>query len=276
MTTEDTTGSTESTPPKRSRGIWAIGSDVGIPNFSFQLGPDGVPSVEAAGSMSVSVRTDMWRFWLRGAIDAAAVAADVAGHIPLMLERVEAGAATYAVDLADLAIRELIASMQAITASAFAIDGFYATVKYRSPPHPDQAKWDDNETARYKQITETFFYHLRIGDQKVKKQIRTWVSELYEFRDAAVHPPSKHREFVYRPDLNASVDPSFDTFRRKNAVEAPAKAIVILDYLVSYLGKGSDELAQQKPGARRFMDELFDQYEAAEGLPAVARHEPKG
>lgn len=44
--------------------------------------------------MTLSLRTDMWRFWLREAIDAAVVADVVADEIPLLYEQFEAGNAT--------------------------------------------------------------------------------------------------------------------------------------------------------------------------------------
>jgi hypothetical protein len=52
-------------------------------------------------------------------------------------------------DLDRLAIRELIASMRAITASAFAIDVFYASIKVRSPEQPRQDVWREKRTARH-------------------------------------------------------------------------------------------------------------------------------
>jgi hypothetical protein len=42
----------------------------------------------------------------------------------------------------------------------------------------------------------------------------------------------------------------------------------------SFLQSGSAELAEQKQGARRKMDLLLDQYEAAGVFPAVTRREP--
>ena len=56
-------------------------------------------------------------------------------------------------------VSELKAAMRATTSAAFAIDAFYASVKERSPEHPDADKWRANRTARNKQIAETFRYH---------------------------------------------------------------------------------------------------------------------
>lgn len=205
MTAADSTGGEDATPPGKSRGVAFMGSDVGMSGMSFPLDASGVPILDDVPPLTFTLRTDLWRFWLRGAIDAAVVTAEVADQIPPLYEQVEAGKAKYA-DVYELCERELIASMQAITSSAFAIDAFYASVKYRSPPHPDQAAWNKNRLAREKQLTETLFYHLRIRDQEVKKQIRNWISPIYQLRDSAVHPPSEFRDPIYRPDINCHVD----------------------------------------------------------------------
>jgi hypothetical protein len=79
---------------------------------------------------------------------------------------------------------------------------------------------------------------------------------------------------MYRPDLNVALDQSFSVFRRENAVTATAMVMSMFDYFVSFMDKGSNELAEQKPGARRNMDALLDRYEAAAIFPTVERREP--
>ncbi|MGD1281339.1 hypothetical protein ACKUUI_05950 [Mycobacterium seoulense] len=244
-----------------------------MPNLVFSLDDNGVPTV-GPDPVILSLRTDMWRFWLREAVDTAAVAAAVADEIPPLYEQFELGEATDE-ELDELSIRELIASMRAITACAFAIDAFYAGVKARSPKHPDQEAWSRNKTPRPTQVTETIIYHLKIADSGVRNKMRTWVPEIYRLRDLAVHPDSEFQEAVYHPDLNVGVDQKFMIFRRDNAVKATAATLAMLDYFVLYLDRGSEELAQQKEGARRHVDELLDRYEATNLVPRVERQVPK-
>jgi hypothetical protein len=272
MTAVDDTGEPEAAPERVSRGVRITdGGELRLGGFSISFAPDGTPTQDG-GEATVEVRTDMWPFWLEEAIDAAIAAAEIADKIPPLYEQFEAGNATDE-DFNPLLSRELRATMRTISACAFAIDAFYASVKARSPRHPDQDAWNRNKTARHTQVTETLFYHLQINKESVKKKIRSWVSQIYKFRDSAVHPGSEFREPIHRSDLNVSVDWYFGVFRRENAVSATAMAIAMFDYFVSFMDKGK-ELAEQKPGARRKLDAILDRYEAASIFPAVQRSEP--
>jgi hypothetical protein len=262
----------DTAPEAASRGVRFIACDIRIGGISIPLAPDGTPSGDAPQA-TMELRTDMWPFWLREAIDAAIAATEIADQIPPSYEQFKKGNATDE-DLDELIIRELIATMRAIGAAAFAIDAFYAAVKTRSPEHPDQATWQKKGTARHKQVTETLFYHLKIKNQTTKKAIRHWVSQIYKFRDWAVHAPSEFAPAQYRPDLEVGLDQCFSRFRRENAITATAMAVSLFDYLVSFLQNGRAELAEQKQGARRKMDALLDQYEAAEFFPTVTRRAP--
>lgn len=269
--TADNTDETQSPPARQSRGVRPIGCDFRISNVSLEIDLNGEP--QCVGSATVEMRTDMWRFWLEDAIDQALAAASFADQIPPTLEQVEAGNATDE-DLDHLASRELIATMRAITACAFAIDAFYASVKARSPKHPQQDVWIANRTARHKQVAETFRYHLKVKDKQNVKEMKSRISQIFRFRDWAVHPGSTFRVPVYRPDLNVAVDWHFAVFRRENAVNATANTVQLMDSLVAVLDRGSEELAEQKPGARRVMNLILDQYESAKILHSFQRSEP--
>lgn len=272
MTAVANADKTERPPTRQSRGVGFIGCDVRISGISFSLGLNGEPD-RNAGHATVELRTDMWPFWLEEAIDAAMAAATFADQIPPLYERFEADKATNE-DLDQLAIRELTASMRAITASAFAIDAFYAGVKARSPRHPQQDAWNRKGTARHKQVADTFRVMLRINKPATVKEIKHRVSQIFRFRDWAVHPGSKFREPIYRPDLNVALDWHFTIFRRENAVNATALTVAMLDSLVSYMDRGSKELAEQKQGARRAMDAILDRYDTIDIFPAFRRAEP--
>jgi hypothetical protein len=272
MTAVDNTDETEAAPRRESRGVRFIGCDFTVSGLSFPISPDGVLIRDAAHA-TLELRTDMWRFWLEEAIDAATAAVNIADQIPPLYEQFEADQATDE-DLDRLVTRELIASMRAITASAFAIDGFYASVKARSPRHPQQDMWNEKGTARHKQVADTFRVMLRINKPATVKGIKHRVSQIFRFRDWAVHPGSKFCEPIYRPDVNVALDWHFTVFRRENAVNSMALTVAMLDSLVSYMDRGSEELAEQREGARRAMDAILDRYEAAGIFPAFQRREP--
>ncbi|WP_131590615.1 hypothetical protein [Mycolicibacterium setense] len=269
--TADNTDETQVPLTRQSRGVWAVGCDLRVSGLSFALGLNGEPDPNA-GHATVELRTDMWRFWLEDAINAAQAAVSVADQIPPTLEQYEAGNATTE-DLEQLVTRELIAAMRAMTACAFAIDAFYASVKARSPKHPQQDIWNAKGTARHKQVAETFRFHLKIKDREAVKEIKSRVSQLFRFRNWAVHPGAQFRPPIYRPDLNAALDWHFTVFCRENAVKATAMTVQMMDSFVTVLDRGSAELAEQKQGARRVMDAILDRYESANCLSELQRVE---
>jgi hypothetical protein len=279
MTASGETGDTQPAEHRQSRGIKVVGGDLRLCDLNISIGEDGKPS---AGAPRVELRTDMWPFWLEEAIEAAAIASDVGRQIPALVEQLEEAlelddkARAGAVEDALTAIlsRELRASMRAMTSCAFAIDAFYAMVKARSPDHPQQMEWTKNRTARKTQVSETFRHQLRIGNAQSRDSIRTRVSEIFQYRDWAVHPGLKYRDAEYRQDLNASMDWHFKAFRRENAVTATLWTVTLIDSLVALLDRGSPELVASKPYARRRMDEILAIYDAQEDFPPIERAEP--
>jgi hypothetical protein len=166
-------------------------------------------------------------------------------------------------ELDNIVFRELRETMRAITAAAFALDGFYGTVKARCPPHPHQEIWTQKGTSRKKRITETLRHHLRINQAVEVKQLKSCVSQVFSFRDRAVHLVSKFREVVYRPDRNVAMDWHFAVFRSENSITAVRLAAATLDRLVAALDRGGDELASSKKIAReRMNDAKIKQYQA--------------
>lgn len=257
---------------RESRGVRAIASDLRVSGLSFSLTPDGDPD-RNGGHATVELRTDMWPYWLREAIDAAIAAAKAADEIPALYQRFEAGEATEE-ELDALAERELIATMRAIGACAFSLDAFYAAVKARAGSHPHEATWKENRTARPKQVTETIFYHLKITNEATKTEIRRRVSEIYDLRDKAVHPASDFKPAIHRPDLNVGLDHVFTIFRRENAINGTGLTVNTLDYFVSFLQNGVDDPKVKKEGAREKMNALLDRYDAAGVFVPVVRREP--
>ena len=169
---------------------------------------------------------------------------------------------------------ELRTSMRAITSCAFAIDAFYAMVKARSPAHPQQAAWTRNQTPRDVQVAESLHYHLRIGKASSVRELRSRLSQIFQYRDWAVHPGARFREPEYRPDLNASLDWYFLAFRGENAVTTTAMTLSTVDSLVALLNRGSEELAGCEEYARTRTDEIFTLYDTAKTLPAFPRTKP--
>lgn len=240
-----------------------MGADLQISGIRVEVGQDGSLQVPP---VIPKLRTDMWPQWLAEAVEAAVLARELSAQIPPAVAKGD----DQRVDI--LLVRELRASMRAMTAAAFALDAFYASVKARSPQHPHQEEWVSNGTTRPAQIFETLRYHLKIKNAGAK-EIRRRIRELFKFRGWAVHPGSRFREPIVRPDVAVGLDWHFTVFRAENAVNAVALTVSMFDQLVMTLGRGSRDLQKFKKAARRAMNGVLDEYEAA-SLPTFQRCEP--
>lgn len=263
----------EAQPTPEWRGVWVVGGDLQISDLSFSVGEDGQFT---ASPITVRVRTDMWPFWLEEAVEAADTACRVADRIPPLVAELDAApddevrqAVTDQINA--LMFRELRASMRALTACAFAFDALYATVKERCGPHPHDAAWAEKGTARHKRITETIRYHMKISRPDATRQLKSFVSQMFRFRDWAVHMAANYRDPVPRADLRASVDWHFVAFQRENAVTAGGFTTSTLDYLVSVMDRGGEDLANCQNFARQRMDDVVRAYDQVDALPRFQR-----
>lgn len=167
---------------------------------------------------------------------------------------------------------EFKASMQAMVASAIAIDSFYATVQ--SKLKIDKAlitKWRKNKTPRYSQVAEL----LRIAFQlkpKGVKVLRDYLKQIYHFRDQAVHPSSEAKEAILHPEIKVGVEWRFVTFRYENALPLVYAAVQIISQLVSTDKLLNEKLRNHanylKPQIESFLaDPLFVTYAASASKP---------
>jgi hypothetical protein len=256
--------------PRKWRGIRTIGGDLQVSDISITFDDDGNAAI---GQPQIKLRTDMWPFWVEDALEAAATSCQMADQIPALVAQLDdAGELRDQIDrqIDRLMIRESFATMRAITASAFAIDAFYATVKERCGPHPHDGNWRHNGTSREKRITETLKYYLHLKANEVNN-VESCVAQVFKFRDRAAHMEVKFRDPVYREDVEAGVDWHFHEFRRENAVNAVQFSLMVLDYLVSILDRGGGELAKCKPLAQERMEAIFGAYEQIRALPKFQR-----
>jgi len=221
------------------------------------IGPDGAPQMDIN---QVLVRIDLWPTWLEiGCVHAEA--ARIAN------ERLRPDLAD--ADKYEILTEELQAGLVAVTAFAFAFDGFYDTVKAEMGPHPDQRAWKKKRAARDTQVTETLRYRLKLGP-KFSEQLRTLIKELFAFRDRAVHPTSTFVDPNYRPQIDSGVHPHLITFSGPHAVQTRALALEVLTRLVDravdraapgadmgWLDRGPNELARLSSAYRISGDDVL-------------------
>jgi hypothetical protein len=208
-----------------------------LEGMGMQIPPGGLKvSIAEDGSASTGpvtmlVRLDLWTTWLeigcRSAGDAAAAAREMTPDMP----DAHKGVALTA---------ELHAGLVAMTSLAFAIDGFYDTIRHEMGHHPDEAAWRRNRLARHSQVVETLRFLLKLGPN-FTGQLGILIKELFEFRGRAVHPSSAFVEPNYRPDVDSGVHPHLLTYSGPHAVQARALVLTLLGRLLERAAEISKE-----------------------------------
>jgi hypothetical protein len=204
-------------------GIFTLGGGgVQIPPGGLVLteGEDGAATAEIR---AVRVRLDLWPTWLeigcRATNDALAACQQLSADLSDDTK-------------ASLLTSELQGGLVAVTAFAFSMDGFYDTSRNELGPHPDEASWKKNRTARASQVSETLRYHLKLGPN-FSRQLRQCVEELFQFRGRAVHSDGKWVEPNFRPEIDSGVHPYLITFSGPHARQCRAMTLLLVDRLVS-------------------------------------------
>lgn len=197
-----------------------MGLQIPAGGLVMPFGEDGAPTDLQV--KEVRVRMDLWPTWLEIGCLHAEQARMAAQRLSARLPDSEKAIALTA---------ELQNGLVALTAFAFAVDGFYDTLRNEWGRHPDEPAWKRGRTSRAAQVCETFRYHLKLGPQ-FSAQVRQVIDELFKFRGRAVHPDSKWVDAIHRPGIDSGVHPHLITFSGPHAVQCRAMMLVLLDRLV--------------------------------------------
>jgi hypothetical protein len=247
-------------------GIFTIdGMGLQFPPGSIvsSIGDDGVETLTV---LSTLVRLDLWPTWLEVGCTHTDRAMEASAELEQGLPDKDKG---------EILTRELQEGLVAITACAFAVDGFYDVVRHELGDHPHIQVWrKKGRVAREKQVVETLRYRLKIGP-KSTANLKLFVGELFKFRGRAVHPSASYIDPNYRPEIDSAVHPHFITFSGRHAEHCRALTLEFLDVLINR----ARELS--KPGAdrgwldkgRQELDRLIPLYPAPPvGSVAFARY----
>jgi hypothetical protein len=181
------------------------------------------------GDVKAQMHYDVTPVWLEIAINHLKVAADAR-------QRRRANKQDKNVSLES----EFVASMQAVTGAATAIDAFYAVVKRNI--HQEVSPEDEkrsNKASRAAYIAET----LRIAFQLKSKgfqNLRHMLGEIYKFRGFALHPSGQFSDPVLHPELNVGVERRLVIFEYENAFKIVQAAVAIISEL-ALAGKARNE-----------------------------------
>ncbi|MFD1504287.1 hypothetical protein FE374_04385 [Georgenia yuyongxinii] len=240
-------------------------------SLGFRMTDDGQVEVDP---VSPELRVEMWPHWLHESVDGAIAVLDVRAAIAAELGALAGPTPpTDEQGLQDLLDAELRASMRTISAAAFAVDAFYASVQARSPDHPHRETWrtpraNGRRTSRHTIVFETLRYHLKVRPAAVP-EYRRRISDLFRFRGWAVHADANFRPAVERPDLNRGVDWHYVAFSADNAVAVVGGTLQMLSALVDVFGRGSEEMRAWQPHAREALDTVITRYDAEDRLPRL-------
>lgn len=195
------------------RGIFVTkGMRVTIPKggLTLQIDPDGKPQAELK---ALHLELDLCLYWLEIAVEHLATAEQANKAVQSAHKSGDSEQKAEALEA------EFASGMQAITASAIAIDAFYAAVKERAAiANIDELSrtWRKKGTARYKQIAEVIKRAFSLRPEPFQA-LRCNLKELMNYRGKAVHPPSGASKPMMHPELNQPTEWRFVVFRFVNA-----------------------------------------------------------
>lgn len=197
---------------------------INFDNFSLKIGDDGEIEV---GQVSISTALDMCPYWLDIAYEHLLLTEQA--HNDLMVAKELDNGEMIGKALST----EFTSGMQAIMASAIAIDAFYACIKERIEIHEDLIRvWRENKLSRYKQIVEVIRIASPMKHETVK-EIRGHLKGIFHFRNMAVHPPSKKTLPLLHPELNKITDWRYVEFRYRNAKIITGDSLSIIAQIAS-------------------------------------------
>jgi hypothetical protein len=164
---------------------------------------------------------------------------------------------------------EFGASIQAIMASAIAVDALYAVVQSRV--HLPQSlidEWRDKCTPRPIQIAEVLGGAFSLEPKNVSSLAQA-LAEIFRFRDLAVDPSAKTDARILHPELGVGVEWRFAYFRCENALLI-VKATLRLIAELAIAGKPKDA------DLRKYLDALRSSVEPLKNANALRAHAPDG
>jgi len=157
---------------------------------------------------------------------------------------------------------EFEASMQAITASAIAVDAFYAVVQTRV--HLPQSlidEWRDKRAPRYVRIADVFGKAFSLEPKTVSRLAQA-LEEIFRFRDLAIDSSSKIDAHILHPELGVGVEWRFAYFRYENA-------LLIVKATVRLVTELAVSTHPNDPDLQKYIDALRSRVEPLQNANAL-------
>jgi len=161
--------------------------------------------------------------------------------------------------------KEFTAGMQAVVASATALDALYASVSDRfDVPDSLLLQWRQNRTARPAQVAEVFRQAFSVKNAGFTN-LKLVIGKVYRFRDLAAHPPGKFSEPLLHPILNVGVEWRFVSFGFESALNALHGSLGIAVQLADMPRSGNKAFEEYCAGLSLRLKPIAERWEAQFG-----------
>jgi hypothetical protein len=128
---------------------------------------------------------------------------------------------------------EFEASLQAMMASANAVDALYAAVQTKVPlPQSLIDEWRESHAPRYVRISDVLSMAFAL-ERKHADSLRQALAEIFRFRDLAIDPSAKMDAEILHPELGVGVEWRFAYFRCENALLIVRATVRLIAELVA-------------------------------------------
>lgn len=237
------------------------GMSLRITDIRLTVGADGNV---VDSSMKWQVALDVWPIWLDVALQHATEALEARSRLIAAVENAPNGEIEGDLQ-ARLMKEEATAGMVAIAAAAFALDNFADSVR-EFAPNIDSAKreWQSAGTARHRQIAETLRRTFRVTNSGAKS-LADGISQIFKFRDWAVHPSGNFREPVQHDHLDVAVEWRFVAFRASNAAHTAFAATSIISQCIRAPRTSNTKLVEWCEGKESRITPLWNRAESELG-----------
>lgn len=187
-----------------------------VEGMSLQI-PAGAITLHADGRITADpiipqLRFDVWPQWLITAREHVRLTEAAYSELQAAIERDDDGAK------GKYLAEEFRAAAVSLSACAFAVDAFYASVYAHMPKRPTKAK-AGRKTARHRWIAETLRQAFKASPESAS-QWRAFLRTLFAIRDAAVHPSAEFRDAILREDVGIGTEWHFTVFTAPQAIRA--------------------------------------------------------
>jgi hypothetical protein len=195
-------------------GVWFTkGSHIRATNVGWTI--DRATGEVTAEPVVLHLAVDTWHHWLEMALDNVCVAMASAAEADAAIDRGADGD-----DAADAVVREMRASMAAISFAAFALEAFYAAVVERSPAPPELVeRWQAKSASRHRRLFESLSVSF-IYPNDHAREYRQILRSVFGLRDQLVHPNASFHPAAWHPRFGRGADVRIVRFRAYNAFAA--------------------------------------------------------